>query len=217
MQAWSYATVLRQDLSVCNERASSMSSGRARPSASGSDWARGYGEAQARARNAGTLVLGPHATRALGARGAWRGGRIRSTKEYQHTRRHIAPRNENLISPTLWPLGKGLYSPHDAVYVSLSSGLACQNSRVANNAACAPGRTAALHTRPARRAVSNVHGYAHCTRGRHRAGTPHEGTMPLAGPGGEPCRLRHERHGGCRDQRTMNRVSVHIAINNGRT
>ena len=122
-----------------------------------------------------------------------------------------------IISPTLWPLGKGLYSPHDAVYVSLSSGLACQNSRVANNAACAPGRTAALHTRPARRAVSNVHGYAHCTRGRHRAGTPHEGTMPLPGPGGEPCRLRHERHGGCRDQRTMNRVSVHIAINNGLT
>ena len=70
IQAWPHDTALRQELSVCNIVACRVSSGRARPSASGSDWARACGQAQARARNAGAFVYGPHATRALRARGA---------------------------------------------------------------------------------------------------------------------------------------------------
>ena len=217
VQAWSHATVLRQELSVCNIVACTVSSGRARPSASGSDWARACGQAQARARNAGAFVYGPHATRALRARGA--------LEEYAERRSINAHgdalhrrRKASRISQTQLAFGLGSVQPPDRILcLPMSCVCACQNSRRAHTAACAPGRTAALHTRAARRAVSNVHGNAHCMRGRHRAGTPHEGAMPFAGPGGEPCRPRHERHGGCRDQHAMNRVSVHFAIQRGRS
>ena len=114
IQAWPHDTALRQELSVCNIVACRVSSGRARPSATASGWARACGQAQARARNAGAFVVGPHATRALRARSAWRGGRIRSTKEYQRARRHIAPGKERIANkPKALAFGLGsVQSPH---------------------------------------------------------------------------------------------------------
>ena len=114
IQAWPHDTALRQELSVCNIVACRVSSGRARPSATASGWARACGQAQARARNAGAFVVGPHAARALRARGAWRGGRIRSTKEYQRARRHIAPGKERIANkPKALAFGLGsVQSPH---------------------------------------------------------------------------------------------------------
>ena len=98
-QAWPHVRVLRQELSVCLILASRASSGRARPTASGSVWARACGQVRARGGRACifSLCVGPPAGRALGARGAWRGGTIRSTKEHQRPRRHSAPRKEHFV------------------------------------------------------------------------------------------------------------------------